>query len=259
MSFSQYRSSSHSSLRWRHNDHDGVSNHQPHGCLLNRLFRRRSKKTSKLRVTGLCVGTSPGPVNSPHKWPVTRKMFPFDDVIMYKISSSQFSLTQWYRASYKYVYEYLLSLIKIEALELHWCLNKLLGSLNCLDNEWFMRQLWMPCRYYKTHLRTCLLGPYGMCTECALLGLLFPKCFLKSYNREIECISSALLTGWLSNLRDIVKAQTRNLRLRYVTGFCVKASVRLVNKGLQWTFIISIKNGGGVPNLTIFVWFARFM
>ena len=46
-------------LRWRHNEHDGVSNHQPHHCLLNRLFRRRSKKTSKLRVTGLCVGNSP--------------------------------------------------------------------------------------------------------------------------------------------------------------------------------------------------------
>ena len=70
------------SLRWRHNDHYSVSNHQPHGCLLNRLFRRRWKKTSKLRVTGLCVGNSPGPVNSPHKGPVTRKMFPFDDVIM---------------------------------------------------------------------------------------------------------------------------------------------------------------------------------
>ena len=69
-------------LRWRHNDHPGVSNHQPHGCLLNRLFRRRWKKTSKLRVTGLCAGNSPGPVNSPHKGPVTRKMFPFDDVIM---------------------------------------------------------------------------------------------------------------------------------------------------------------------------------
>ena len=36
------------SLQWRHSDHDGVSNRQPHGCLLNRLFRRRSKKTSKL-------------------------------------------------------------------------------------------------------------------------------------------------------------------------------------------------------------------
>ena len=31
---------------------------QPHDCLLNRLFRRKSKKTSKLRVTGLCVGNS---------------------------------------------------------------------------------------------------------------------------------------------------------------------------------------------------------
>ena len=70
------------SLQWRNNDHDSVSNHQPRGCLLNLLFRRRSKKTSKLRVTGLCVGNSPGPVNSPHKGPVTRKMFPFDDVIM---------------------------------------------------------------------------------------------------------------------------------------------------------------------------------
>ena len=69
-------------LHWRHNDHDGVSNRQPHGCLLNRLFRRGSKKTSTLRVTGLCVGNSPGPVNSPYKGPFTRKMFPFDDVIM---------------------------------------------------------------------------------------------------------------------------------------------------------------------------------
>ena len=75
-----------SPLRWRHNDYDGVSNHQPHGCLLNRLFRRRSKKTPKLCVTGLCVGNSPGPLNSPHKWPVTRRMFPFDDVIMVRIA-----------------------------------------------------------------------------------------------------------------------------------------------------------------------------
>ena len=46
-------------LLWRHNGHDGVSNHQPCDYLLNRLFRRRSKKTSKLRVTGLCAGNSP--------------------------------------------------------------------------------------------------------------------------------------------------------------------------------------------------------
>ena len=48
-----------STLRWRRNGCDSVSHHQPHDCLLNRLFGRRSKKTSKLRVTGLCVGNSP--------------------------------------------------------------------------------------------------------------------------------------------------------------------------------------------------------
>ena len=47
------------SLQWRHNGRDDVSYHQPHQCLLNRVFRRRSKKTSKLRVTGLCAGNSP--------------------------------------------------------------------------------------------------------------------------------------------------------------------------------------------------------
>ena len=47
-------------LQWRHNGRNSVSNHQPHDCLLNRLFRCRSKKISKLRVTGLCAGNSPG-------------------------------------------------------------------------------------------------------------------------------------------------------------------------------------------------------
>ena len=47
------------SLQSRHIGRDGVWNHQPHHCLLNRLFRRRSKKASKPRVTGLCAGNSP--------------------------------------------------------------------------------------------------------------------------------------------------------------------------------------------------------
>ena len=62
-------------LHWRHNGRDGVSNHQRHDCLLNGLFRRRSNNTSKLCVTGLWEGSSPGPVNYPHRWPVTRKCF----------------------------------------------------------------------------------------------------------------------------------------------------------------------------------------
>ena len=48
-----------STLQWRHNKCYGVSNHRCIGCLLNRLFRRRTKKTSKVRATGLCEGNSP--------------------------------------------------------------------------------------------------------------------------------------------------------------------------------------------------------
>ena len=53
------------SLQWRHKGSHGVSNHQPRHCLLSRLFGRRSRKTSKLRVTGLCAGNSPGTVEFP--------------------------------------------------------------------------------------------------------------------------------------------------------------------------------------------------
>ena len=69
-------------LQWRRNGHNGVLNHQHHHCLLNRWFRRRSQKTPKLHTTGLCVGNSPLTGEFPHRWPVTRKMFQFDDVIM---------------------------------------------------------------------------------------------------------------------------------------------------------------------------------
>ena len=125
-----------STLQWRHNGRDSVSNYQPHDCLLNHLFRRRSKSAGNSpetgefpaqvacnaenvshyddvimtmlasQITSLTVVYSivysgvnqrkhqssaslafvraihRGPVNFPHKWPVTRKMFPFDDVIM---------------------------------------------------------------------------------------------------------------------------------------------------------------------------------
>ena len=47
-------------------------------CLLSRLFRRRPKKTSKLRVTGLCAGTS----EFPAQMASNAEMFPFHDVIM---------------------------------------------------------------------------------------------------------------------------------------------------------------------------------
>ena len=58
------------------------SKRQPNDCLLNRLFKRRSKKTSKPVSLAFVRGIHRSTVNAPHKGPVTRKMFPFDDVIM---------------------------------------------------------------------------------------------------------------------------------------------------------------------------------
>ena len=46
-------------LQWRHDNRDVISNHRRLDCLPNRLFKHISKKTSKLRVTGLCEGNLP--------------------------------------------------------------------------------------------------------------------------------------------------------------------------------------------------------
>ena len=112
-----YVSEGSSPLQWRHNERDGVLNHQPHDCLLNplfrhkftlylalqwrynerdglsnhrrlhdllsRLFRRRSKKNQSSAPLAFVRGIHRWPVNSPHKGPVTRKKFPFDDVTMH--------------------------------------------------------------------------------------------------------------------------------------------------------------------------------
>ena len=78
-------------LQWRHNGRDSISNHQPHDCSLSRLFRHRSKKISKLHVTGLCAGNSSGTGEFPAQMASSaenvsiwwcHQMFPFDDVIM---------------------------------------------------------------------------------------------------------------------------------------------------------------------------------
>ena len=69
-------------LQWRHNGRDNVSNQEPHDCLRNCLFRRKSKKTSNPRVTGLCKGKSPGTGEFQAQMASNAETFPFDDVIM---------------------------------------------------------------------------------------------------------------------------------------------------------------------------------
>ena len=101
------------SLRWRHNRCDSVSNHQPHDCLLNRLFRSRSKKTSKLRVTGLCAGNSLGTGEFPAQ-----------------MASNAENVSIWWRHNvYNTLCSFLMNLLSWSSC--HQSLNRLRSRQNC--------------------------------------------------------------------------------------------------------------------------------
>ena len=72
----------HFTLHWRHNEPDGVSNLQPRECLLNYYSGADQRKHQSPASLAFVRRIHRGPVNSPHKKPVTRKIFPFDDVII---------------------------------------------------------------------------------------------------------------------------------------------------------------------------------
>ena len=75
------------SIHWRHNEHNGVSNHRRLDCFLNQPFVqvqiKENIKAPRHWPLWEEFGGDRWPVNSPHKGPVTHKMFPFDDVIMW--------------------------------------------------------------------------------------------------------------------------------------------------------------------------------
>ena len=127
-----YDSAVFDTLQWRHNERDGVSNRRPLDCLHDRLFRRRSKKTSKIRVTGLCVrGIHRWPVNSPHKGPVTRKLFLFDDVIMWhiKVSGSNIFMAWQLQANHKPWYMFLTTMHDMVSWKQFWSMTS--GNAIC--------------------------------------------------------------------------------------------------------------------------------
>ena len=66
-------------LLWRHNGRDGVSNHHPYSTVYSGADQRKHQSPASLAFVR---GIHRSAVNSPHKGPVTRKMFLFHDVIM---------------------------------------------------------------------------------------------------------------------------------------------------------------------------------
>ena len=77
-----YNGSTMYTLQWCHDQCDGVSNHWHLHCFLHHLFRHRSEKKSSISLAFM-RRIYRWLVDSPYKGPVTRKMFPFDDVIMF--------------------------------------------------------------------------------------------------------------------------------------------------------------------------------
>ena len=81
------------SLRWRHNERDCVWNHQPYTIVYSTVYSDADQRKHQSSASLAFVwGIHRGPVNSPHKGPVTRKMCPFDDVIMYLPGANELRL-----------------------------------------------------------------------------------------------------------------------------------------------------------------------
>ena len=64
-------------LQWRHHEHDGVSNHQPHDCLLNHLFKVQIKENIK----------------APRHWP----LWPMTDEFPAQRASNAENVSIWWR------------------------------------------------------------------------------------------------------------------------------------------------------------------
>ena len=81
--YANYHAANHNNDNY--NEHDGLSNHQTHVCLRNRLFRRRWNEISKHRLTCFCEGNSPVTDEFPAQRASNAEMLSFDDVIMYNL------------------------------------------------------------------------------------------------------------------------------------------------------------------------------
>ena len=137
-------------LQSRHNGLDGVSNHQSYHCLLSRLFGRRSKKTSMLRVPGLCAGKSPWTGEFPAKRASNAEnlMFPFDDVIMRFdvsfVARPNRKCVIWYQYRWKSFLDFRLAKSYVENIYGVWAMPVLaIGQFSDDQEHSFVNFLWL--------------------------------------------------------------------------------------------------------------------
>ena len=88
-------------LQWRHIGRDGVSNHLTtvYSIVYSDADQRKYQSSASLAFVR---GIHWGPLNSPHKWPITRKIFLFDDIIMISLDALYISNGYLYFTICKY-------------------------------------------------------------------------------------------------------------------------------------------------------------
>ena len=90
-------------LQWRHTVRDGVSNLQPHGCLLTVYSGADQRKHQSSASLVFVRRIHRWPMNFPQKGLVTRKMLPFDDAIMVMMNKKIFSSSLLSCSNYKWI------------------------------------------------------------------------------------------------------------------------------------------------------------
>ena len=101
-----------------------------YSAVYSRADQRKHQSSASLAFVR---GIHRGPVNSPHKWPVTRKIFPFDDVIMKQQSNKYICHMLWYRIPCRPHYWYIWP--HIIPCERHLSRGSYFGFVTCV---WFL-------------------------------------------------------------------------------------------------------------------------
>ena len=201
------------SLQWRHNGPYSVSNHQPHDCLLNRLSRRRSKKTSKLRVTGLCAWNSPGTGEFPAQMASNAENV---SIWWRHLDQLQCPSTHWFTGEPLKIWEQFYQI---------WLIHKLRSRVCTVFSVLYLKRKYMR---YKPSLRSwlqhCLIGStVANLIKSTLHNISHTKMIVWSTCMPLRTV------WWIKNHRDILTHWGR------MPHICISKSTIIGSDNVAWS------------------------
>ena len=169
-------------LQWRHNGGDGIPKHMCLDYLFNCLFRHRSKKTSKLCVTGLCEVTgfpshrARNTENVSICWRHHAPCWPDCDF--------SFKCIMWHSTAF------INSVQDSLRIKFYWSTSGTLTSHGPWGNGWI--SYWAVSSFMQSaHNRQQRAYPWDMCNICAFLWIQV-MCVITSVTAVIPAISGCI-------------------------------------------------------------------